>query len=200
MWDYNMRNGQKSVYKATKEWDPATARWEIPWAHEGGDFDSLNPITQSLPDTTVKRWEHFDVTETIKQLVQNPANNFGFLIKFDDNDRRGIMIYSAENEETDKRPKLVINGGVTHIQKVKNNPASDIAIFTQGNGLWVRLPMANRNGKISVYSIEGRQIASVSVNTLKSVFRIAEKLTSGAYFIKFESNNKLVIKKSMLVR
>ncbi len=194
-----MRNGQKTVYSVTKEWAPATARWEIPWVHEGCDFDSLNPIAQSKPDTTVMKWEKFDITETVKQLIQNPTKNYGFLIKFDDNDRRGIMVYSAENQETDKRPKLVINGGVSHIKKIINNKVSDISFFTYGNSLWMRPITANRNAKISVYSIGGRQIASVSVNTQKSAFCIAKKLTPGAYFIKYVYNDNIIINKSMLV-
>ena len=195
-----MRNGQKSVYRATKDWDPATARWEIPWAHEGGDFDSLNPITQSLPDTTVLRWEHFDVTETVKQLVQDLEMNFGFLIKFDDNDRRGIMVYSAENQETDKRPKLVINGGVTHLQKAKPVQASGVSIVTLGNSLWAKIPMTNRSGNISVYSIKGRLVASTFVNTEKMTFCIADNLTPGAYFVKYTCDENVIIKKRMLVR
>lgn len=195
-----MRNGPTSVYTVGKEWDPATARWEIPWAHEGGDFDSLNPIAHSKLDTTVKRWENFDVTETVKQFVQNPALNFGFLIKFDDNDRRGIMVYSSESQEADKRPKLVINGDVTHIKKIKNDRAPDLSITTQGNSLWVRIPMANWNGKICVYSIEGKQVASVSINTPKAVYRIADKLTPGTYFIRLVNNSNVVIKKGVVIR
>ena len=200
MWDYNMRNGPKSVFVVEKEWDPATARWEIPWTSEGGDFDESKPIAHSSSDTTVKRWEIFDVTETAKQFVQNPASNFGFLIRFDDDDRRGIMVYSSESPETDKRPKLVINGDGTHIKKVKNNRISGLSIFTQGTDLWVRVPITNGSGKINVYSIEGKKIASVSVNAQKEVYRIAQKLTPGTYFIRLVNNSNVIIKKGVIIR
>lgn len=202
MWDYNMRNGPKKVYKVTKKWDEATANWKNPWAVEGGDFDESNPLSSSSQkDTTVGEWERFDVTEVVQQHVQNPATNFGFLIKFDDNDRRGIMVYSAQNEKTDMRPKLVINGDNTKTVSTKDvSINSGFNLSVRGSSVWLHVPAGIEAGKVTLYTVDGRVTAALTVDEYKRDFQLSQQTTSGTYFMKYESNNKTVIKKSVLIR
>jgi len=202
MWDYNMRNGPKKVYTVTSKWDEATANWKNPWVNEGGDFDSNNPIDNSdNPDTTVGDWERFDVTEVVQQHVQNPTTNFGFLIMFDDNDRRGIMVYSAQNEKTDMRPKLVINGDNTKTVSTKNSSVNaGLYLSVRGSSVWLHVPAGTAAGNVTLYTVDGRVTAALTVDGYTTDIQLAKQTTPGAYFVKYESNNKTVIQKSVLIR
>ncbi len=202
MWDYNMRNGPKEVFKVTKKWDEATANWKNPWAVEGGDFDESNPLSSSSQkDTTVGEWELFDVTEAVKQHVQNPAINFGFLIKFDDNDRRGIMVYSAQNEKADMRPKLEIifnentpiNNGVSYSENLLHEK-----IFVNNQSVHILVP---GNGKYcySVYTVSGRAIVNsgVAAKGLRSSIYLGK---TGMFIVTVKDNKNRVRKKMVVCR
>ncbi len=203
MWDYNMRNGPKKVFQVKKEWSEATANWDTPWTGGGGDFDENSPLSSSSQkDTTVKEWERFDVTETVQEYVNNPSSNHGFLIMFDDNDRRGIMVYSSQCEEAnkDKRPKLVINGDGTAIKKSKKMSHPEMTMFFRGNALWLDISEVKVPGTVQVYSVDGRNVLSAEVNSHSGKFIVTDRMTPGAYFIRYDSNNNTIVKKSVVVR
>ncbi len=202
MWDYNMRNGPKTVFKVTSTWDEATANWKVPWSSEGGDYDESDPIANIAPDTTVGVWERFNVTETVKQFVADPSSNHGFLISFNDNDRRGIMVYSSQCEEAnkDKRPKLIINGDGTGIKGNKKVSQSGIKLYSRGNGVWLDMSQTKESGSVHVFNVNGRKLVSAEVSRHSGKIFVADRLTPGTYFVKYESKNKIEIKKSVLVR
>lgn len=196
MWDYNMRNGWKSVYVVERKWHPATARWETPWANEGGDFDDSKPIAHSNSDTTVKRWEIFDVTETVKQFVQNPSSNFGFLLKFDDDDRRGIMVYSSESKETDKRPKLIVTcDSSTEINQKLYLMDYKVTFIHLNGPRMVYLPF---KGEYRIYDLQGRIVASFTTQADKIWYKLP--CITGINIISMQGNKQALTRTFIIIK
>ncbi len=114
-------NGPKTLYKLTKEWDPDSATWIEPWRTDGGDFDS-KPVATYDRDT-VNVWEDFDVTTSIKDIVEDEETNYGFLLKFDKKTpTNGIFYHSSNSEETKLRPKMTI----TYVYEDTEAPTASI--------------------------------------------------------------------------
>ncbi len=100
-------NGPKSLMKITSPWDEATATWVVPWNQSGGDFKNT-PIATSNFDSILV-WEDFDVTDEIKEIVEDDEPNYGFLLKFDNyEDGYETGYHSSNYSEADLRPKLSI--------------------------------------------------------------------------------------------
>ncbi len=103
----NTGNGPKSLYTVTSPWDVETALWDVPWISEGGDF-SNDPVAVNKQDT-VCVWEDFDVTDGLKDIVENESSNNGFLLRFDDYKAGyGVSYHSADYEDPMLRPKLSV--------------------------------------------------------------------------------------------
>ena len=184
MWDYWVRNGQKSVYRVTREWSDQTATWRIPWTHQGGDFDSLNPISNSSHnDTTVKVWERFDVTGVVRDFIRNPSGNFGFLIRFEDADRRGIMVHSSKSRVADKRPKLVISTS-TGVQHRADNHRCGITVVSTAGGIRLSIPTGSGYESIAVYSVAGKRIGGIENVSGGNTYMIPLNRAQGVYIVR----------------
>ncbi len=192
MWDYNMRNGPKKIYRVTSAWTENNANWKNPWNVEGGDFDEANPLSSSSQkDTTVGEWESFDVTEVVKEHVQNPSQNFGFLIKFDDNDRRGIMVYSAQNEKIDMRPKLVINGDNTDIEKLNSQDYNRIFITGCNGTYWLHVPDV-KGSVMYIHSPSGRQLAVIPIENGVERYLMPQLSAQGIHIISIWNKGNVI--------
>jgi hypothetical protein len=140
-------------------------------------------------------WERFDVTSQVKAWITNPSGNWGFLIKFNDNDRRGIMVYSSESKETDKRPKLVINSDITGIvAKAGSVGPSPIKLSRAGNSLRLELPATSGWETATVFGLDGRKIAGVRMQKNKVVYRIDGSFAGGAFIVRLHSSSSEMVK------
>lgn len=199
MWDYNMRNGSKAVYAVTKAWDHASVTWKSPWSTEGGDFEAQSALGHTSADTTALRWEKVDVTAAVKKWISNPSSNNGFIIIFDDYDRRGIMVYSSESKETAFRPKLVINGtDITGIIQKNIVVHSSVNLIKTGSGLMLELPAANGWETATVYGFGGRMVASVRLQTNRETYTINGVFCTGACLVRLKGKNSEKITKVII--
>ncbi len=62
------------VYPVSAAWDRATLKWSTKPANVG-------LVTSSSPITGAGAWVDFDVTSTVAGWLDNPATNFGFVLK-----------------------------------------------------------------------------------------------------------------------
>lgn len=115
----NPNNQAKSLYTLTENWSESSVTWNTqPTFQPTAAANNTN--------TQIGVWEHFNVTTTISNIVKNEADNFGFMLKFpnDQAGYKGCKIHSSEYTQITKRPKLTIYssediGGDPFIQLVK---------------------------------------------------------------------------------
>lgn len=182
-----MRNGPKSIYTITAPWDISKATWKIPWNHAGGDFDSLKAVAQGNYQDTIT-WEDYDVTAAVQQFVKNPSSNYGFLIKFDDADRRGIMVYSSQYTEIAKRPKLAITyNGTTAIAVSQEKEPYAANLRVLGKQIAWR-NFQNRDVTIFLTDLRGR-ITPVGVCRSMQWYTFTVQRASGIYVISIKDNS-----------
>lgn len=75
---------------------------------KGIDYVSENSSKARLQPGEINYWEEWDVTEIVQKWIDNPKENFGFLIS-----ARGYYIgayfASCENGDQNRNPELIIN-------------------------------------------------------------------------------------------
>lgn len=109
MYNYSnlYANGAKTLYKLTSGWHEDSATWALPWIKKGGDFHA-SPVAKYNVDTS-NIWEEFNVTATVKEIIENSEPNYGFLLKFDDYaPSNGIFYRSSNYNDKNLRPKMSV--------------------------------------------------------------------------------------------
>lgn len=104
-----MLGGTRRIHRIKKEWESSSVSWQEPWETEGGDFSDT--VLASFTNTQKEVWENYEVTDLIKQFVEDPSINFGFLLSFDENNHDivfGAVAHASEYTDITKRPKLTI--------------------------------------------------------------------------------------------
>ena len=92
------------VHRVTTGWSAATATWNSPWTTPGGDYISL-AATSFAPDTTGLR--SFNITSLAQYWVDNPAANFGSLLRSTTTGAAGLVQFRSLEDGTDP-PRLVV--------------------------------------------------------------------------------------------
>ncbi len=131
----------------------------------------------------IKIWLDFDISDEIKDLYQNQENNFGFLLKADNEGiGHNIDIRSSETSKIEFRPKLVITCEVPN----EYSPAGTFVCPEDGDTL------PSPSGKDSVHvrafdqdigTTDGSGIASVSFALLQNSTIVDSITVTGSPFV-----------------
>jgi hypothetical protein len=109
--------GEKHIYRVSTDWGTTPVNWNTPWTDLGGDYNK--EILDTIEDVKKGIWETFDVSNSVKEFIDTPSSNFGFIVlppmsnpmRENKNraDNHGCVAYSSEyTGDITKRPKLTI--------------------------------------------------------------------------------------------
>jgi hypothetical protein len=170
-----LKNGPKSLYLNTEDWNESTVNWS-----NKPDYASSTIATSNTSSTRV--WEEFDVTEEIKDIIENGADNYGFTLRHTSYNYGVRMRSSDYTSDPTLTPKLEIEyDPVVSVKpnKFKINPAS---IYN-----------------VKIVNIQGRQIASFETKNL-DIDKVKKSLSSGVHIIHITTPNQKFSQKIRVVR
>lgn len=158
--DKNKPNGPKNLHLATKSWIENSVNWNNYGSSVGTKLASSN-------NTSFNVWEKFNVLSAVKDMITDPAENYGFIVKFkveNAYDRKATSYASSENNNTSNRPKLTIDytSVVTPVLGGLNISNAKRCISHIGSNL----TLTGFNGgqsTLSVYSLNGALLFAKSV-------------------------------------
>ena len=194
------------IRRVTSPWDQNTVTWETQ-----PDFSTVNQAELHESTSPAEDYLNIDVTEMVKDMVANPATNFGFVImnRFE-NIYRSINFASSECAVIDKRPKLDIIFTRVGIEPVSSELPRDLKLsqnfpnpFNPVTTIKFDLP-ASAYTKLKIIDGSGREISTlVNENLNTGSYQVkwdGSNYSSGAYFIRLESGSNIITKKMMLVK
>jgi len=185
-------SGKKGAYALTKAWEPSSVTWTKPWSKAGGDFNASGNIITSPGE---KQWDNFDVTEAVKQAVQDPSSNNGFIIRFEASTGSPAVLYASSIYKTaDKRPILTIEGDMTSVATPKVNN-SGISVMTTSQYVKVS---ALKNSTVSLFDMQGKTI--FAANNVSNSISIPLAKSNAAYILKVTGINTNFTQKIVPVR
>jgi hypothetical protein len=196
---YEGENGPKSLFLLTKDWDESSVLWNTPWTTGGGDFST--PAIASNSNSSYNVWEDYEITSAIKDMVENGADNFGFIFKFDSmTPKKGVSIHSSESAVEDKRPKLTITYEIpTEIVSPIIKQNIQIHIQKTSDSYMINVPELN-NYTVSMYDLQGKQLNSFAANGSKQWHVLPAPETTGMHIISINHAGKTFTKKFWFVR
>ncbi len=93
-----------SIYRIIQEWDEQT----VTWNNQPATTDS-NKVTVPKSTAVDQSYINIDVTQLVQDIIDNPAQGHGFMIKLEDEiPYKLVVLASSDCTEAGKRPKLVI--------------------------------------------------------------------------------------------
>lgn len=103
----NVGNNPAYVQRVTSAWDQSTLTYATrPGSTTVGQISV--PPAESFPGI----YQKLNITSLVTEMVANPATNFGFTIRMQDESPappyRGLLFATSENETPANRPKLVV--------------------------------------------------------------------------------------------
>lgn len=94
-------NGPKRVFQITKSWNENSVTWN-------SRPSTASQAIATSSNTATSVWEDYDVTATVKEIVENNAPNNGFMVAIVRSGYKGVNYCSSEHSTVANRPKLTV--------------------------------------------------------------------------------------------
>ncbi len=113
----NANNHKINIYALKKPFEPQEVCWNnsssnTPWAEPGAYNENdieMTPISNITLDDKNSIWREWDVTSYVKEIRNGTRQNYGWLLK-QENESEGYSFYTPEEDSsTALRPELVIH-------------------------------------------------------------------------------------------
>lgn len=191
------------IYTLDQPWKENEVSWSNAtnssyWQNGGGDYTNL-VIKQREDFNSVKTFT-FDVTSAIRNFVNNPTNNHGFILI---PERIADIIYyfkSKENSDISGRPKLTISYDLqsNKFNTIKN-PNNKLVWLNYSNNILEVGGLKKGDYYISIYNVKGKTLYKKNINVSDQVFIRNLKFSKGTYIINIKGNH-IIFKKSLIIK
>ncbi len=223
------------MYTITKEWIESEVTWEK--ANDDTEWEMLDPDTKYFnpnTDDTVSNpggcdydrkpveivdyvdansWENYNVTEVIKQAVNNGKSFHGFMIKqflepaeeaWEINtSAKGIdgrLYWSSEYDSLDLRPKLTVTYTSTSIgNPVFSEIKEDISLINRRSFISVYISFVS-NYNLSVYNLQGKRVLTLNDCMTKRIDLPVNNLSSGVHSLTIQNEQTTISKRFTFIR
>ncbi|HEX3006962.1 MAG TPA: DNRLRE domain-containing protein [Bacteroidales bacterium] len=93
-----------SILKVTENWNEHTITW-----NNQPDTSSQNKVMVPKSTGETQSYVDVDVTPMVQEMINHPAENFGFMLKLEDEfPYKLVVLASSDYPESKKRPKLIV--------------------------------------------------------------------------------------------
>ena len=191
------------INRVTSNWDESTVTW-----NNQPSVTTLNQVTLAASTSSTQSYPNINVTAMVQDMVNNPAQSFGFRLKMKAEDQfRKLLFASSDHANAALRPKLVVTYTIPHPRLaastnssvmltwgVAPNPAKDLFNLT------ITTSQAT-TATISVRDVTGKNIYSQTLELISGENALAipaGEWSRGLYLITLESGNTILNEKLIL--
>ncbi|HMR40436.1 MAG TPA: DNRLRE domain-containing protein [Ignavibacteria bacterium] len=176
------------------------------------DFTHANEVVLEQSNSPYEDYTNIDVTEIVRQMVSEPENNHGFMLALRlEGIYRSMNFASGECPDISKRPLLVVTyGTISGIQNISSGIPAEFNLYQNFPNPFnpvtsIKFDVAGAAiTKIGVYDELGKEVSVLVNESLNpgsyQVQWDGSRFSSGAYYIRMESDNVLITKKIVLLK
>jgi hypothetical protein len=176
------------IQRVTSSWSSSTTWATAPSA------TTTNQVSMPASTTGDQNYQA-NVTNLVQDMVDNPSSSFGFKMKLQTEAHYRRIVFASRNYPTaSKRPKLVVT--YTSTAGIEEQYESNVLVYpnpTDIGGIHIQLT-DNTYSKLELYSLLGETVYEGDVSESET-FLDLNFLKKGVYYLKFYSNDKVVVKK-----
>ena len=188
------------INRVTSNWDESTVTW-----NNQPSVTTANQVTLAASTSSTQSYPNINVTALVQDMVNNPAQSFGFRLKMKAEDQfRKLLFASSDHANAALRPKLVVTYTIPHPKmaapsdasgmlswSIAPNPAKDIVNLTVTTS-------EAASATLSVSDMTGKNIYSqpLEITAGKNVFSVpASEWSRGIYLVTLHYGNKVLNEK-----
>jgi len=204
----NPHDGLNSSYirRVTSPWVDADVTFD-----NQPDFTHAHEVLLEQSISPDQDYTNINVTAMVSEMVRNPQHNYGFMLALRlEGIYRSMNFASGDCPIISKRPLLVVTYGTVSIQNISNEIPAEFNLYQNFPNPFnpvtnVKFDVAKSSvTKISIYNELGKEVSTLANERLNpgsyQVRWDGSKFSSGAYFIKLESDDILITKKIILLK
>ena len=187
----------KSVLsRITNSWDESTVNW-----NNQPTTTTQNQVFLPASTNSIQDYPNIDVTNLVQDMIDDPDNSHGFLLKLvKEQDYRKMIFASSDNSDSSLHPKLKvcysksnsISENIDNIIKfdLYPNPASNIVKIKirNNNQKAVSIEIINSLGHLIMQKADFKSNVSIDISNY----------ASGIYFVRIHSNEIISTKKLII--
>jgi len=101
--------GESYLEKVDSSWDESTVTW-----NNQPTSSTVNQVTLDNAESTIQDYLDIDITTTATNMIANPSENHGYIIKLVDetSSSNKLVFGSSDNQDQDLHPKVVVEYSV----------------------------------------------------------------------------------------
>ena len=197
-------NNESELLRVLNDWDEYFVTWNTAPA-------TTNQHRVILPTSTTyfQDYLNVDVKDIVQDMVTNPSNSYGFMIKLVNEYYYSCMIFaSTDFPNASKHPKLEVCYTIATDIASSLNTDYQLVVYPNPSNGNLSVEFINEHMlqvTFSMSDLEGRKVFSKSENLLNSGkqtfnFDLTEnKISAGVYIFTLESDGQLVQKKVVIM-
>ncbi len=175
---------ESKLHRVSSSWTESTVTWNTQPTYSQNIFVTLPTSTSATQDYTV------DVTNHVKDMVSNPAANFGWMLKSSiEETYKAMRFHSSDATTSNLRPLLKIKfscGLTTNLEEVSQN--ENLSVFPNPSEGIINFAFGENNW--TIYDNLGEIVMTSNVNSVD-----ISSLKAGLYTVKSGLISKKIIKK-----
>ena len=170
------------IQKVINSWGEYT----VTWANQPSTT-TLNEVYLPMSTSQTQDYTNIDVTNLIQEMVSDPINNYGLMMKLnDETEYRCLLFASSDNPDASKHPKLDICYSIPdNIIPESNKFLDPINIYpnpSNGN-ITISLNKLLNNSSLKIINAIGQELFNEQIKQLMLQKSINLIFPSGIYFI-----------------
>ena len=165
-----------NLQRVTMPWSENTVTW-----NSQPSTTSANQVALLTSTSETEDYPNVDVTALVQDMVNDPANSHGFMLRLaDETAFRSMKFASSDYTDAARRPKLEVCYKVSN--GVRTPSASPLSIFPTLSGGTFTYDLTKTNNAILVNDVLGRRVKSIALTTNHGVLDLTD-LPDGIYFV-----------------
>ena len=198
------------LYRITKEWKADEVTWLMPKAgnkmwnpgedtlEQGGAYTTDNSAETDYAEP--ENWEEYDITVMLKYFIDNPNENFGFILISDEEMNNTQRAYASSDftDDISQRPKLTIETETAITYFPQKGLKNKINLKITNSAISFSLPF--NNSLVTVSNAKGQKVVSFEGTYGNSYAIPLGKLSAGVHFLTIKHDNKSATVKFFVIK
>ena len=188
------------LYRITKEWKADEVTWLMPKAgnkmwnpgedtlEQGGAYTTDNSAETDYAEP--ENWEEYDITVMLKYFIDNPNENFGFILISDEEMNNTQRAYASSDftDDISQRPKLTIETETAITYFPQKGLKNKISLKITNSAISFSLPF--KNYRVTISNAKGQKTIHLE-ESLSDNYKIPlSKFSTGVHFLNIKHDNR----------
>ena len=189
-------SNESVLNRLTSSWDENTVNWS-----NQPSFTIQNQVILAESTNEIQNYLDIDVTSLVQDMVDNPNNSFGFLLKLVTEDYYRAMIFaSSDNTDSSLHPKLEVRYSLDSSLSVEKFNDITFNVFPNPTINSITVDVKKSHDKlfsIEVINSSGKIVNQIRTNNSKTNIDVSD-YPKGLYFVNVYFDESVSTKKIII--